>query len=207
MEAGWKAGLEDVVATRSSVCTVDGQAGRLYYRGYEIADLAGRVPFEDVTHLLWFGDLPEGTAAQAFAARLRATRGLSPASLALLRSLPKETHPLDALRTVVSLAATEDPDVRLGDLDANLRKAVRIMSLVPETVAAWQRIRGGREPVSARPDLGHAEHFLWLLEGREPTPEVARVMDVALTLHADHELNASTFAARVAVATLADLHA
>ena len=207
MDAGWKAGLEDVVATRSAICRVDGEAGRLYYGGYEIGELAGRVPFEDVTHLLWFGELPEGGAAGAFQARLGAARGLPPAVLALLRGLPRATHPLDALRTAVSLAASVDPDVRAGDREANLRKAVRLMSLVPETVAAWQRIRTGREPMAARPDGSHAGHFLWLLDGHEPSAEVARVMDVALTLHADHELNASTFAARVAVATLADMHA
>jgi citrate synthase len=207
MDAGWKAGLEDVVATRSAICRVDGQAGRLYYRGYEIGDLAGRVPYEDVTSLLWHGELPEGDEGCAFRRRLAAARGLPGPVLDLLRGLPSTTHPLDALRTAVSLAATLDPDVRAGDREANVRKAERLMSLVPAAVAAWQRLRTGREPVPPRADLGHAAHVLWLLEGREPDPEVAAVMDVALTLHADHELNASTFAARVAVATLADLHA
>jgi citrate synthase len=107
----------------------------------------------------------------------------------------------------VSLAASVDPDVRSNEPDAVMRKAVRLFTLVPETVAAWQRIRTGRDPVPSRSDLGHAAYFLWLLDGREPSGEVARVMDVVLTLHADHEFNASTFAARVAVATLADLHA
>ncbi|HEU5322297.1 MAG TPA: citrate/2-methylcitrate synthase [Methylomirabilota bacterium] len=204
---GWKAGLEDVVAARSAICAVDGEAGRLYYRGYEIGELAGSVPFEDVTALLWEGELPSPGAAAAFRARLRAARGLPAPVLALLRALPPDAHPLDALRTAVSLAATHDPDTRAGGREADLRKAARLLSLVPETVAAWQRIRTGRAPVPARPDLGHAAHVLYLLEGREPAPEVARVLDLALTLHADHELNASTFAARVAVATLADLHA
>jgi citrate synthase len=107
----------------------------------------------------------------------------------------------------VSLAASVDPDARSSDPDAVTRKAVRLMALVPETVAAWQRIRTGRAPVPSRDDLGHAAYFLWLLEGREPSGELTRVMDVVLTLHADHEFNASTFAARVAVATLADVHA
>jgi citrate synthase len=116
-------------------------------------------------------------------------------------------HPLDVLRTAVSLAAAGDPDAPAGDPAANLRKALRLVALVPAVVAAWHRLRTGREPVAARAEGSHAAHFLWLLEGREPSAEVARVMDVILTLHADHELNASTFAARVAVATLADLHA
>jgi 2-methylcitrate synthase len=203
----WKAGLEDVVAARSAICAVDGTAGRLYYRGYEIGDLAGRVSFEEVTQLLWEGELPEPASGRAFAALLAEARGLPAEVAALLHTLPRECHPLDALRTAISLAAIRDPDVRANDPAANHRKAIRLMALVPEAVAAWHRIRSGREPVAGPRDGAHAAHFLHLLEGRAPTAEVARVLDVILTLHADHELNASTFAARVAVATLADLHA
>ncbi len=206
-QAPWKDGLEDVIAGRSAICQVDGAAGRLYYRGYEIGDLATGASFEEVIHLLWFGELPDAAAAKAFGEALAAARPLPEPVLALLRSLPRDCHPLDALRTAVSLAAAFDPDTRASDRDANLRKAYRIASLVPSAVAAWQRIRTGREPVAPRPDLAHAAHFLYVLDGREPSAEVARVMDLVLTLHADHELNASTFAARVAVATLADLHA
>ncbi len=207
METAWKAGLEDAIAARSAICRVDGAAGRLYYRGYEIGELAGAVSFEDVTALLWFGEPPRPSEAVAFAARLRAARGLPAPVQALLERLPRDTHPLDALRTAVSLAAAHDPDARSSDREANLRKAVRLMTLVPETVAAWQRIRAGHAPVEAPGAESHAAYFLELLAGRAPAPEVARVLDVVLTLHADHELNASTFAARVAVATLADLHA
>ena len=230
-EETWKAGLEDVVAARSGITTIDGAAGRLYYRGYEIADVVEHLSFEEATALLWFGDVPTAGEAEAFRARLAATRGLPAPVVAALRTLPRDCHPLDALRTGVSAAAAHDPDVRGSDRDANLRKACRLMTLVPEIVGAWHRLRTGRESVSGRVDLGresgaplgresgaplgresgaplgHAAYVLYLLEGREPTPDVARVLDVALTLHADHELNASTFAARVAVATLADLHA
>ncbi len=204
----WKAGLEDVVATRSAVCRVDGEAGRLFYRGYEIADLARAATFEDVTYLLWFGELPDAAASAEHRRRLAATRGLPKEIRALLEALPRDTHPLDALRTAVSLAATLDPDTRASDVEANVRKGYRLMNLVPETVAAWQRIRTGRVPVEApTSSAGHAARFLYLLDGRTPSPDVAHVLDVALILHADHELNASTFAARVAVATLADMHA
>jgi citrate synthase len=206
MAAEWKAGLEDVIATRSAVCTVDGEAGRLYYRGYEIGDLAGARSFEDVTWLLWFGELPSPAEAARFGAELRAARGLPGPVLELLGRLPRDGHPLDALRTAVSLAATLDPDARAEDRAANLRKAVRLTVLVPEVVAAWQRIRTGRTPMPARDTGSHAAYFLYLLDGREPAPDVAQVLDTALVLHADHELNASTFALRVAVATLADLH-
>jgi citrate synthase len=207
MATAWKDGLEDVIAARSAICRVDGEAGRLYYRGYEIADLTGAASFEDATHLLWFGELPSGPERAAFAARLVEARPLPPGVLDLLHRLPRECHPLDALRTAVSLAAAFDPDVQSNEPVANLRKACRLMSLVPATVAAWQRIRTGREPVPARPEGSHAAHFLTMLDGRPPSPDVARVLDVILTLHADHEFNASTFAARVAVATVADLHA
>ncbi len=204
--AAYKDGLEDIIAARSAICRVDGDAGRLYYRGYEIADLVGAASFEDTTRLLWVGELPSAAERAEFATRLAETRPLPPPVLDLLRRLPRECHPLDALRTAVSLAAASDPDVRSDEPAANLRKAYRLMNLVPATVAAWQRIRTGREPVAARPGGSHAANFLYMLDGREPSTEVARVLDVILTLHADHEFNASTFAARVAVATVADMH-
>jgi citrate synthase len=207
MDSEWKAGLEDVVAARSGVCTIDGSAGRLYYRGYEIGDLSGTVPFEDVTHLLWTGELPTADEARLFRERLAATRTLPAPMVDLLRALPRDGHPLDALRTAVSFAALLDPDAAASDPEANLRKAFRLVTLVPAVVAARHRLRTGQEPVTAPATGSHAAWFLTLLQGQAPPAEVARVLDVILTLHADHEFNASTFAARVAVATRADLHA
>jgi 2-methylcitrate synthase len=207
METTWKAGLEDAIAARSAITAIDGAKGRLYYRGYEIGELAAHASFEDTMHLLWFGELPSGAERDAFAARLRAAREVPPPVLGLLRTLPPDTHPLDALRTAVSLAATVDPDRRVSDTEANVRKAFRLAALIPTVVAAWQRLRTGRPPVPADREGSHAAHFLRLLQGHPPAPDVARVLDTILTLHADHELNASTFAIRVAVATLADLHA
>jgi citrate synthase len=202
-----KAGLEDVIAARSGITAVDGGAGRLYYRGYEIAEVTGRLTFEEATYLLWFGEVPDEGQAADFRARLAMTRGLPDGVRAVLDTLPRDCHPLDALRTGVSAAAAYDRDTRASDPEANLRKACRLMTLVPEVVAAWHRRRTGRAPLASRADLGHAAYLLYLLEGHDPAADVARTLDVALTLHADHELNASTFAARVAVATLADLHA
>ena len=207
METTWKAGLEDVIAARSAITAIDGAEGRLYHRGYEIGELAAHASFEETTHLLWFGELPAPAERDRFAARLRHARALPPPVLALLRTLPADAHPLDALRTAVSLAATIDPDRRASDAEANLRKALRLTALVPAVVAAWQRLRIGQEPALAATEGSHAAHFLRLLHDRAPAPDVARVLDTILTLHADHELNASTFAVRVAVATLADLHA
>jgi citrate synthase len=207
MDSTWKDGLEDVIAARTAICQIDGAAGRLFYRGYEIGELAHAVSFEEVAHLLWFGELPTRAELAAFSARLEAARGVPEPVLATLRALPRDCHPLDALRTALSQAAALDPDVRQDDREANVRKSVRLMALVPAVVAAWQRIRTGREPVRPLRGGSHSAYFLHLLEGREPSPELARVMDVVLILHAEHEFNASTFAARVAVATLADLHA
>ena len=206
-DTGWKAGLEDVIAARSAVCAIDGAAGRLFYRGYEIGELAGVVPFEEVTALLWTGERPDATRAEEFRARLAAARGLPAPLEALLRALPRDCHPLDALRTAVSYDAALDPDAADSSAAANLRKSFRLMARVPEVVAAWHRIRTERGPVAAPAGGSHAAYVLRLLEGAPPSAEVARVMDIVLTLHADHEFNASTFAARVAVATLADLHA
>src|SRR5262245_22765425 len=143
MDTGWKAGLEDVIATRSAITAVDGTAGRLYYRGYEIGELAGSASFAEVTHLLWFGQLPSPAAAAGLTERLAGGRAGPAAVLGPTSQLPGRGHPLDALRTAVSLAATLDPDVRASDAEANVRKALSLMSLVPETVAAWQRLRRG----------------------------------------------------------------
>jgi citrate synthase len=207
-DSGWKAGLEDVIAARSAVCAIDGAAGRLFYRGYEIGELAGAVPFEEVAALLWSGERPDASQAASFRARLLAARGLPALIEALLRTLPRDCHPLDALRTAISFDAALDPEMADNSAAAILRKSFRLMVRVPEIVAAWHRIRTGRAPVTPPSSSGsHAAYVLQLLEGVEPSAEVARVMDVVLTLHADHEFNASTFAARVAVATLADLHA
>jgi citrate synthase len=207
MDTAWKAGLEDVIAARSGICAIDGAAGRLFYRGYEIGELAGTVPFEEVTALLWRGELPSPAESAAFRRALAGARGLPGPVVDLLRTLPRDGHPLDALRTAVSLTAVLDPDARSNEPEANEAKALRLMNRVPEIVAAWSRIRGGQAPIETRPGGSHAAYLLWLLHGREASPDVARTLDVILTLHADHEFNASTFAARVAVATLADLHA
>ena len=207
MSGAWKEGLEDVVAARSAITSIDGARGRLYYRGYEIGDLAGRVSFEGVTQLLWSGELPSPEEATLFEGHLRAARQLPAPVGARLDRCPAQSHPLDVLRTAVSLAASLDPDVQDNAQEANLRKAARIMSLVPSVVAAWHRRRTGHALPPPRTDLSQAAHFLYQLRGEAPSADVSRVLDLILTLHADHEFNASTFALRVAVATVADLHA
>src|SRR5438094_8072331 len=190
----WKAGLEDVFGARRAVGAMEGGAGRLFCRGYAIGELAGAVPFEEVAALLWGGERPDAAQAAAFRTRLEASRGLPGPIEALLRALPRDCHPLDALRTAISLDAALDPDVADSGAAANLRKSFRLMVRVPEVVGAWHRIRTGRDPVAPRRGGSQPAYVVCLLEGREPSADVTRRMDVALTLHADPEVNASTFA-------------
>ncbi len=206
MAVEFKAGLKDVIAVNSSICTVDGEAGRLFYRGYNITDLARHATYEEVVHLLWRGELPTRTQLDAFIAQLAAPRPLPAPVLASMRTYPKTAHALEALRTAVSLTGLYDPDAHSTAPDATLRKAVRLTAQIPVMVGAWHQLRQGREPVAPRPEGGTAENFLYVLTGRSPSPVAARTMDMIFVLHADHEINASTFVTRVAVATFTDLH-
>jgi len=206
MAVEFKAGLKDVVAVNSSICTVDGERGLLTYRGYDIRDLATQATFEEVVYLLWYGELPTPAELAAFTGELAAARALPPAVLDSLQASPLSAHPLEVLRTAVSVAGMSDPDSRSNSREANLRKAVRLTAQIPVMVGAWHRLRTGRPPVAPRPDGSAAANFLYVLTGRPPTPTASRTMDMIFVLHADHEINASTFAARVAVATFTDLH-
>lgn len=200
------ASLKGVVAAPTAICTVDGENGRLIYRGYSIEDLAQNVSFEETTYLLWEGDLPNRSQLQAFKQRLAAGRELPPQILEHLRLIPRDAHPLAVLRSAVSLLAHYDPQSEDMDPAATRAKAERLMGQVPTAVAAYARLREGKEPVAPRKDLDAAANFLSMLWGKEAEPEVVHAMDVALTLHAEHEFNASSFAARVAAGTYVDLH-
>jgi citrate synthase len=201
-----KGGLEDVVACDSEICFIDGKQGRLLYRGYDITELAGRVSFEAVCYALWYGDLPGPAELAALRQRLAAARTLPAGLLALLRQLPP-ARPMMTLRTAVSALGLYDPERDDNSLPACQRKAERLTAQMATVVAAMARIAAGQEPVAPRPDLGHAANVLYMLRGSEADPLQVEAMDVALVLHADHELNASTFSARVTAATLADMHA
>ncbi|MCY0897735.1 MAG: citrate synthase [Firmicutes bacterium] len=203
---GFKAGLEDVVASTSDICFIDGREGRLVYRGYNVADLAESTSFEEVVYLLWKGDLPNRSQLDVLRQELTASAKLSEPVQRLLQSLPHDTHPMDALRTAVSLAGIYDPDGNAMTDEANHRKAVRLVAQVPTMVAAFDRIRHGHAPVDPDPSLSLAENFLYMLHGQRPKPLHARVFNTALILHADHELNASTFSARVTAGTLSDIY-
>jgi citrate synthase len=200
------AGLEGIVVAESDISYVDGQAGKLVYRGYVIEDLAEHSTFEETTALLLDGELPSRSALDDLTASLEAERELDDRVMDLLRKLPSDAEPMAVLRTIVSAAGTVDPDTLDGSAEATRRKAIRLIAAFPTIVAAFDRLRSGKEPVAPRGDLGHSANFLYMLSGREPDPEDARVMDVCLILHAEHGMNASTFSARVTAATLSDIH-
>jgi len=202
-----KAGLEDVVAANSAVCEVIGSEGRLTYRGIDIHDLAQHSSFEETTYLLWFGHLPERGALEGFSAELAANRPVLHEVIALMKAFPRTARPMDALRTAVSALAFYDPQAQDNSREANVAKAGRLTAQMATLVAASENIRKGRELIAPTSAGSHAANFLRMLFGKEPDPLVVRAMDLALILHADHELNASTFAARVTAATLADLYA
>ncbi|HZI67054.1 MAG TPA: citrate synthase [Thermoanaerobaculia bacterium] len=203
---GFKEGLEDVVAADSSICYIDGDRGVLSYRGIDIHELAEKSTFEEVCFLLWEGRLPRREELDETRRVIGQERTLPPEMLELLSSLVPHLTPMDALRTMVSALAETDPDVRDMSPAANHRKSVRLTGQISTIVAAHHRIREGQPLVDPDLSLGHAEDFLRMLNGAKPTAEAVRAFDMALVLHADHELNASTFAARVTAATLADMH-
>ncbi len=199
-------GLQDVVANESSICFIDGAKGILSYRGIDIHELAGRSTFEETTYLLWNGKLPTAVELSAFTQQLAAARKLPPAAIEFLRTLPKDASPMEVLRTAVSLLSIYDPDAKSTTHEANLRKSFELTAQVAMLIATFDRIRKGKDIVEVDPSLSHAANFLWMLNGEKPTETATRALDVALILHADHELNASTFAARVIAATLSDMH-
>jgi len=199
-------GLKGVYFDRSRVCDIDGRAGQLWYRGYTIHDLAEHSTFEETCYLLFHGELPKREELAAFSSELRAARVL-PAPIHDLIRLVKHAHPMDVLRTAVSALAAFDPDVADNSPEAMLRKGVRLTSQVPMIVAAHEHIRNGREPVAPDPSLGQAANFLYMLKGKRPSEDSARLMDIDMILHAEHGANASAFTARVVAGTEANLHA
>jgi len=203
---GFKEGLEDVVAADSSICYIDGDRGILSYRGIDIHELAEQSTFEEVCFLLWEGRLPRREELDQLRRSIGTERALPAPMLDLLASLVPHLTPMDAVRTMVSALAETDPDVADMGRPGNMRKALRLTGQIATIVAAHHRLREGKQVVETDPSLSHAEDFLRMLNGARPSAEAKRAFDMALVLHADHELNASTFAARVTAATLADMH-
>jgi 2-methylcitrate synthase len=201
-----KAGLEGVVAAQSSISDVDGAEGKLIYAGYDIHDLAKHATFEEVIYLLWNGALPTAAQLGLLKSQLNSETRLPNEIIQLISSIPRTANPMDMLRTVVSALGLYDPDAGDNSIEANVRKAVRLTAKFPIIVTTFQRVRNGQEPVQPREDLSLAGNFLYTLNGKEPNDIATRTMDVAFILHADHELNASTFAARVTAATMSDMY-
>jgi citrate synthase len=199
-------GLEGVVAANSGICWIDGEAGVLAYRGIDIHELAERSTFEETTYLLWNGQLPNQLELREFQAQLALARSLDQRIIDLLRSFPGTATPMEVLRTAVSALSFYDADEKDNSRAANVRKGFNLTAQIAMIVAIYDRIRKGQEIIPPDRSLSHAGNFLWMLKGTKPSQTATRTLDTALILHADHELNASTFAARVIAATLSDIH-
>jgi citrate synthase len=203
-------GLEGVIAAETAVASIEGRdgSGVLEYRGYRIEDLSAEVGYEETAFLLLHGDLPDRRQLEEFDRRLRASRGLPRELVALLHQIPRDANPMDVLRTAVSVLSHFDPDRDAAPTDhaANVRKAERLIAQMPTAIAGRERIRIGKAPIEPDAGLGHAANFLCMVDGSVASPRMSRAFDASLVLYAEHELNASTFSARVTVSTLSDLH-
>jgi citrate synthase len=199
-------GLEGVVAAETRLCDLDGRNGRLAYGGYDIDELARRATFEEVTYLLWHGELPTRPQLDRFQAELVSARAIPADLIRAFALMPRETDPMRVLQAAVAVLGMHDPDATDNARPANLRKSVRLTSQFATAICAHHRVRSGLEPVPPSPDLSHAANFLYMLTGRRPSAITTRAFDASLTLYAEHELNASTFTTRVIAATLSDMH-
>ncbi len=200
-------GLRGVTIASTKISDVIGDQGKLIYRGYLVPDLAGNTSFEEIVHLLLFEKLPNKAELESLKARLAAERAVPDALIAALKTRPADSLPMDILQAATAMLANHDPDTTHSDLEATSRMGIRLIAKLATVLAAWERIRNGKEPVEPDPELGHAANFLYMLFGQKPDPEVAHFMDTALVLHAEHSFNASTFAAREVASTRAHIYA
>jgi citrate synthase len=205
--SAYSPGLQNVAAAESSVCYLDGSIGKLQYRGYPVEVLSEKCTFEEVAYLLLFGQLPTRAQLDSFDQELRAARTIKFRIIDMLKLLPESGHPMDALSAAVAAMGMFYPGNHVADPSFRRECVVRLVANFPTVVAAWGRIRNGDDAIRARADLGHAANFLYMLTGQEPEPLIARTMDVAMILHAEHQMNASTFSARVTGSSLADPYA
>ncbi|MBI5304999.1 MAG: citrate synthase [Chloroflexi bacterium] len=199
-------GLEGIYAAATSLSEVRGSDGILAYRGFNINDLAEKSTFEETVDLLWYGILPTRELLDKLTRKFIVARPLPHEVIEGMELYPRHTSTMDVLRTVVSVLGLHDPDGASNSVSANVRKSIRLSAQMPTIVAAWHNIRSGRKPIAPRADLSHAANFLYMLDGKEPSSQVARVLDIALILHMDHGLNASTFVARAIASTESDMY-
>lgn len=200
-------GLRGIVVASTNISEVNGDIGRLVYRGYLIQDLAKRVTFEETVHLLLKQKLPNKSELESISGQLSAERELPAEVIAALKTRPKSSLPMDILQASAAILANHDPELTDISKEANLRKAIRLVAKFATIVAAWDRIRNGQEPIDPNPELSHAANFLYMLKGEPPDEDIARFFDTALVLHADHGFNASTFSAREIASTRAHIYA
>jgi citrate synthase len=200
-------GLRGVTVASTKISHVDGQAGKLIYRGYLVKDLADRATFEEVAYLLLYESLPDPQELAEFKQRLAAERTLPDSVIGALRACPPEALPMDILQAGTALLACEDPEIAKQSKDVSERQAIRLIAKFPTLMAAWDRIRKSRDPVAPKADLDHAANFLYMLSGNVPAEDMGHFMDVALVLHAEHSFNASTFSARQVASTRAHMYA
>jgi citrate synthase len=201
-------GLRDVIVASTKISHVDGNAGKLIYRGYLAKELAENATFEEIAHLLLYEKLPDKNQLESFKKQLLAERHIPPELVTVMKTLPRDALPMDVLQACVSMLAAYDPDVKSPvSREGSLRMAVRLIAKLPIILAAYDRIRNGGEPLKPSTDLSHAANFLYLLNGTVPDAEVSRFFDVCLVLHAEHSFNASTFAAREVASTTAHIYA
>ena len=200
-----KRGLQGVYIDRSKSSFIDGTEGKLLYRGYSIHDLAEKSSFEEIAYLLLYGELPNKTQLQDFDSNLRSSRSI-PAEVIEIIRVVKDSHPMDVLRTAVSALSAYDKEVADNSVEATIRKGIRLTAQAPTIVTTHARIKEGKDPVSPNANLNQAANFLYMLFGEEPTEQEARLMEKDFVIHAEHGINASAFAARVAASTNSDLH-
>jgi citrate synthase len=200
-------GLRNIEVADTRICSIDGENGKLIYRGYDILDLVSHSTFEETAYLLLFGELPSPDDLEDFSSRLRQARSISEPILRNLKNHPKRAHPMDVLQSSVSELADYDLNMEDDSKEANIRRAIILIAKIPAIVAAWNRIRKGHHVLDALEEGSHASNFLYMLRGTTPTPEEAKVFDICLILHAEHSFNASTFAAREIASTRAHMYA
>ena len=200
-------GLRNIEVADTRICSIDGENGKLIYRGYDILDLVSHSTFEETAYLLLFGELPSPDDLIDFSRRLREARSISEPILRNLENRPKRAHPMDVLQSCVSELADYDLNMEDDSKEANIRRAIILIAKIPAIVAAWNRIRKGYHVLDSLEEGSHASNFLYMLSGTTPTPEEAKVFDICLILHAEHSFNASTFAAREIASTRAHMYA
>ena len=200
-------GLRNIEVADTKICSIDGESGKLIYRGYDILDLVNHSTFEETAYLLLFGELPSADELSDFSRRLKEARSLPEPILKNLKNRPKRAKPMDILQSCVAELADYDLIIEEDTKESNIRRAIILIAKIPTIVAAWSRIRSGQQPVDALKDGTHATNFLYMLRGIEPSQEEAKVFDICLILHAEHSFNASTFAAREIASTRAHMYA